>query len=69
MCAPGQLQRVAEWLRVTWAKSGGNAGGLAGKFCRDGIYCREHCGLAGTKTPVLLAFRDGMEFADPSAWK
>jgi hypothetical protein len=43
--------------------------GWAGKFCRDGIYCREHCGLAGTKTAVLLAFRDGMEFADPSAWK
>jgi hypothetical protein len=43
--------------------------GWAGKFCRDGIYCREHCGLTDAKTQPLLAFRDGTEFADPSAWK
>jgi hypothetical protein len=39
----------------------------AGKFCRDGIYCREICGMAGAEIRLLLAFCDGMEFADPSA--
>jgi hypothetical protein len=43
--------------------------GWAGKFCRNGIYCREDTGMAGAKTPVLLAFCNGTEFADPSAWK
>jgi hypothetical protein len=37
----------------------------AGKICRDGIYCREHADVTVAKTPVLLGFRAGTEFADP----
>jgi len=37
--------------------------GWAGKICRNGIYCREDCGMAGGKTPVLLAFYNGTAFA------
>jgi hypothetical protein len=35
------------------------------KSARDGIYCREDSGVAGAKSPVLLAFLDGTAFADP----
>jgi hypothetical protein len=27
-----------------------------GKFCRDGIYCREHSAIGDTKTPVFIDF-------------